>query len=555
MNVNVRVLVVLLAVLLRTPSAEAHFLWIVCDAAASQAKVYFGEEAEPADPDLLAAFADLKLLRIEGGDKVTEVAVEKHDEALLAPLGAARGATLSHRYGVLERGGERFLLHYYATSQASALPGEWQPLRSSESAEERSPTADGVPKRVALPLEIVPRQEQHALTLTVYWRGKPLAAANIVVRGAGVEVEGTTDAEGRFLVQPRKAGLLAVRAKHVEQESGKLEDKAYDSVRHWTTLTVPVSVASMQSIDTALPALPWGVTSFGGAVEGDWVYLYGGHLGGSHHYWKEGQSDAFLRLNVREPQKWEALPSGPRRTGTAMAAHRGAIYRIGGFEARNGEAEEADLHSQDDAERFAVARGKWEPLPNLPGPRSSHDVAVLNNTLYVVGGWNLQKRGDGQFLETMLALDLTAEQPQWQEHPVPFQRRALSVAAHAGKLYVLGGMQENGGPTTRVDIYDPQTRVWSQGPDLQGAPMEGFGNASFEIGGKLTAITMSGAIQQLADDSKSWVVAGQLKHPRFFARLLPIFDNRGVVIGGAEMGTGKVTANEVIAPRSDATIQ
>jgi hypothetical protein len=37
-----------------------------------------------------------------------------------------------------------------------------------------------------------------------------------------------------------------------------------------------------------------------------------------------------------------------------------------------------------------------------------------------------------------------------------------------------------------------------------------------------------------------------LQHPRFFARLLPISNNRGIVIAGADMATGKVTATEVV---------
>jgi N-acetylneuraminic acid mutarotase/uncharacterized GH25 family protein len=518
----------LLALAMAT-SAQAHFLWIVTDPATSQARVYFSEGAEPDDPDLLDRIADLKLTRFEPRDKASEVAVAKQDDALVAPLDKAYGVSLSRKYGVIERGGESFLLNYHATSQVSAIPSDWQRLGNQ------------------VPLEIVLNQKGKQVELTVYWQGKPLSDAVIVVAGSGIEqAEGKTDAQGHFTIEPQKSGLLAVRVKHVENESGKFDDKAYNSVRHWTTLTVPVSVSTVQSLETSLPDVPKGITSFGGAVAGDWVYVYGGHWGGAHHYWKEGQSGEFLRLNVREPKGWETLPGGPRRTGTAMVAHDGKLYRIGGFEARNAEKEDADLHSMDDVQRFDPATGKWESLPAMPVPRSSHDAAVLGGTLYVVGGWNIQKRGEGEFLDSMLTLDLKADKPKWKVLQVPFKRRAISAAAHDGKLYVMGGMQETGGATTRVDVYDPQTKTWSRGPSLHGTDMEGFGSTSFEIGGKLTTITMSGAIQQLANDGKSWVIAGQLKHPRFFARLLPIASNRGIVIAGAHMGSGKIMQTEVI---------
>jgi N-acetylneuraminic acid mutarotase len=518
---------------LLSSSAYAHFLWLVPDPPSGEVRVFFSEGAAPDDPELLDRLEGLKLWRFEGRDQATQHDAERRDDALVTALGKAHGVALSHRYGVLERGGEAFALHYHGTSQVSPLPGTWKRLGGEK-----------------VDLEIVPAQKGKEMVLTLLWKGEPVSDAQIVVGGAGIEAkEGKTDQEGRFSVEPQASGLLTVRARHVESESGKLDGKEYASVRHWTTLTVPVSVPTMQSLDVNLPDVPQGITSFGAAGIGDHVYVYGGHLGGAHHYWKEGQSNELLRLNVREGGKWEKLASGPRRTGTAMVSHGAKLYRIGGFEANNAESDDAVLHSMNDAERYDPASNRWDQLPAMPVPRSSHDAAMLGDVLYVVGGWNLQAGRDGQFLDTMLTLDLSSEAPEWKSHSVPFKRRAVSIAAFQGKLYVMGGMQEAGGPTTRVDVFDPASGTWSEGPSLHGAALEGFGTTSFEIGGKLTTITHSGAIQQLAADGKSWLVGGQLKHPRFFARLLPIEGNRGIAIAGADMATGKVTATEVIGEK------
>jgi N-acetylneuraminic acid mutarotase len=59
---------------------------------------------------------------------------------------------------------------------------------------------------------------------------------------------------------------------------------------------------------------------------------------------------------------------------------------------------------------------------------------------------------------------------------------------------------------------------------------------------------MSGAIQKIAADGKSWQVVGQLAHPRFFHRLLPWNGSKLVVVGGSNMTTGKVEALELLAP-------
>lgn len=510
--------------------AQAHFLWIVSDPASSQARVYFSEDAQPDDPDLLDRLSDLKLNVLEGRDKSSELPVAKEGDALVAPLGNAYGVSLSREYGVLERGGEKFLLHYHATSQVSPIRADWKRLGGEQ-----------------VPLEIVPSQLGNQVELTLFWNGKPLADAVIVAEGAGLEkVDAKTDAQGRIKVEPKKAGLLLVRAKHVVTQAGKAGDKAYDSIRHWTTLTVPVSISNVQSASTELPDVPKGITSFGAAAIGDSVYVYGGHWGGAHHYWQEGQSNELLRLNAGE-SKWEQLAGGPRRTGTAMVAHGGKLYRIGGFEARNAEADDADLHSMDDVQRFDPATGKWEDFVAMPVPRSSHDAAVLENTIYVVGGWNLQQRGEGKFLDTMLTLDLSAAKPEWKTATVPFKRRALSVAVHDGKVYAIGGMLEKGGPTTKVSVYDPQSQKWSDVSSLHGQPKEGFGNTSFEVNRKLSVVTRSGAIQQLNEDDKSWSIAGYLKSPRFFSRLLPISGGRGIVIAGADMGSGKVNNTEIIS--------
>jgi len=52
----------------------------------------------------------------------------------------------------------------------------------------------------------------------------------------------------------------------------------------------------------------------------------------------------------------------------------------------------------------------------------------------------------------------------------PFQPRALSLAHLDGKLVAIGGMQEEGGRTTRVDLLDVAAGAWSQGPSGDSPP-------------------------------------------------------------------------------------
>src|SRR5262245_37873411 len=96
---------------------------------------------------------------------------------------------------------------------------------------------------------------------------------------------------------------------------------------------------------TELPPLEKPVTSFGAAVAGDYLYVYGGHLGSPHEYSAELQSRDLLRLHLKQPQKWERVGDVPRRTGLAMVAYGGKLYRICGWEARPGADGKSELFS------------------------------------------------------------------------------------------------------------------------------------------------------------------------------------------------------------------
>jgi N-acetylneuraminic acid mutarotase len=233
-----------------------------------------------------------------------------------------------------------------------------------------------------------------------------------------------------------------------------------------------------------------------------------------------------------------------------MVAHDGKLYRIGGFTAKNGDGEEEELWSQDGVAAFDPTTKQWKDLPPLPEPRSSFDAAVLGDRIYVVGGWTMRGDTDAQWLQTAYSLDLSQEPLTWESLPEPpFQRRALSVAAHDGKIYAIGGMQKVGGPTTRVDVFDPETQTWSQAPGLQGGGMDGFGSSSFAVGNQLFVTTYSGSIQRLDEDADSWRSLGQLDRARFFHRLLPLSETELIAVGGASMSDGKFEALEVIRVR------
>lgn len=288
----------------------------------------------------------------------------------------------------------------------------------------------------------------------------------------------------------------------------------------------------------ALPDLPAPVSAFGAAVVGDHVYVYGGHAGKAHTYSIDTTLGELRRLDLTNPVAWEELPAGPKLQGLALVAHGGKVYRVGGMQPQNARAEKTDTKSQATCAVFDPATGMWADLEPLPDPRSSHDAAVVDDTLYVFGGWRLNgKDGKSEWHAHGWALDLASPDATWRKVDQPFQRRALSAAAHGGKVYVIGGLNHKAETELTVIVYDPQADTWEEGPPLPGEKTNGFTPASAVAGGRLFVTPADGHVYQLADRGDRWAEVGQLREPRFVSRMVGASDGRLVVIAGAAPGT------------------
>jgi N-acetylneuraminic acid mutarotase len=302
---------------------------------------------------------------------------------------------------------------------------------------------------------------------------------------------------------------------------------------------------------TELPDCPVAITSFGAAVCDDFLYVYGGNQGNAHAYSAEGQNNIFRRVKLKSGSQWESLGEVPRRQGLALVSHNGKVYRVGGFEAKNKEGDDQVIVSTTDFSVFDPETSAWTGLAPLPEPRSSFDAVVSGDTLYVVGGWALQEDGsDSQWHGTAWQMDLSQDKPQWKPLPAPpHERRAHSLAEVDGKIYLIGGMGDDGETYTDTYVFDPNSQKWSGGPELPGQPMDGFGSSAFNVGGRLIVATFGGQVSQLSADGESWEKIKQLSPGRFFHRLVALNDQQFLILGGTSPKSGKQTS-VVILDRS-----
>ena len=295
-----------------------------------------------------------------------------------------------------------------------------------------------------------------------------------------------------------------------------------------------------------LAPLPLPVTSFGAASIGKDLYVLGGYFGTPHRYSKEQQSSSLYKL-AKGSKKWRAMqPMDEGAQGLALVEHDGVLYRIGGMVAENTAGTPSVLRSVPDVARFDPRRGVWEPLPDMPQGRSSHDAVVIGNKVFVVGGWELRGDRAPRWHDTMLIGTLRRNgSPEWEVATVPFARRGLALAKFGSRLAVIGGMTKDGEISDHVDLYNPRTRRWNRAPNF---PAVGFGVAAIGRNAKLYASSSNGVVYRLVEGAPDWKVLGRLTSPRFFHRLLLSGDNL-VALGGilGQEAEGRVRLTEKLS--------
>ena len=509
------------------PSGEvrAHFLWLTIEREAGTAKPvvhsFLSETPVPAGAEFLK---HIEKVKITAGDHALKYS--KQEETFDVRLGEPRPNVIDGfcDLGVMKRGGQSFRLLYTARAQ-------FVPSRGSE------PEAGDL-----LRVRLVERPGRPPVVV-VCFRGRPLPGAVVKAYPEdGDPVELKTDPAGQVDHPGVAEGRTGLLIKWIEKSPGTVDGKSYDEIRYYATLTVaPSEKTSGAATNTAAFALlPEAINSFGGAVLGDWLYVYSGHTGAVHKYHVGTTSKHFRRLNLRDRRSWEELPIGRSLQGVALVAHHDRLYRIGGMSAHQKPGEPDDLVSVADFARFDPATKTWTDLPALPAPRSTHDAVVVGDKLYVVGGWSMLGGGsaNAEFCEDALVYDLSSEGARWETLPVPpFQRRALAAGSIKGKIYVLGGLEEDGNVVKAVAVYDPATKGWTTGPELPGSKLQGFAASAFGVQDKLYVSGFDGSLHRLSEAGDRWEVAGKLAVPRITHRLLPGIGGDLLAVGGTFAGS------------------
>jgi N-acetylneuraminic acid mutarotase len=120
--------------------------------------------------------------------------------------------------------------------------------------------------------------------------------------------------------------------------------------------------------------------------------------------------------------------------GSGSAAANGKIYTIGGYK--------KGIGPTDIVEEYNPATNNWNGKESLPTPRYHCGVTVpfVGGQIYMIGG----SGPEGKVVSTVETYD--PAQDVWTElKKMPTARLAFDTAVVRGKIYVIGGLTEDGG--------------------------------------------------------------------------------------------------------------
>jgi N-acetylneuraminic acid mutarotase len=188
--------------------------------------------------------------------------------------------------------------------------------------------------------------------------------------------------------------------------------------------------------------------------------------------------DGMLGADSDVPSAWQSeapVPGGPIQE-TAVVAIGTSVYVMGGFNGQMGIV--------DDVRVFDVTTDTWSAGLMLPRIMHHMNAAVVEDTIYVLGGMttNFNPIGDAMSWNT------SASPAQWTPlAAVPANLRGAAVTGAIGtKIYVAGGLAAGFAASSAFSAYETITNTWETTlPPLPTAVDHGCGGV---IDGKLYVI-------------------------------------------------------------------
>lgn len=199
------------------------------------------------------------------------------------------------------------------------------------------------------------------------------------------------------------------------------------------------------------------------------IYVMGGYAGIDSH----GENFKILKaVEVYDPQTdtWKKKQDmSIRRILFGAGVVGGKIYAVGGYvhplDTEPGGSRRVNL-----VEAYDPATDTWVERANMPTKRAALSVEVVNDRIYAIGGrgWPQVGNRGGPFITVIEEYDPKTN--QWRkEKEMPDVRLSFSTVVVNNAIYLIGGFVWQGRHTKdimTVDVYNPETEKWSDIPSI-----------------------------------------------------------------------------------------
>ncbi len=196
--------------------------------------------------------------------------------------------------------------------------------------------------------------------------------------------------------------------------------------------------------------------------------------------------------------------------------------------------------------QICFAQGFWNQAGDMPEVRGAHSVVELNGKIYIIGG--MTNEGD-PFPRTMLVYDESLK--EWSH--IPFMndeaRWGHSSCVVDGKIYIMGGHDGSNNVAT-LYMFDPDTELWKNKAPM--STVKGFascaviGDKIYVVGGAHSIYAVAGKklLEVYNTKEDTWIKLADL-NKNIWGHSAIAFNGKIYVFGGCSFGTTSTIYNSV----------
>ena len=181
-----------------------------------------------------------------------------------------------------------------------------------------------------------------------------------------------------------------------------------------------------------------------------------------------------------ETDTWTRKKDMPvSRINFELGVAAGKVYLIGGSTGLGAEHE----RRMDRVDVYDPATDTWTKGPKMPTRREPRAVEVVNDRIYVIGGfgWPPPPAGIGRLLQTIEEYDPISR--QWRKKKDMLDvSYGFSTAVVEDEIYLFGGLDAFRQYLATASVYNPQKGAWRDNPKL---PTPMYPNGAATVNGKI----------------------------------------------------------------------